>query len=210
MCHLVYHKAPSRAPLLFIIYINDISSAISSNWKIFADDVTLHANVQTVQDCQILQADLNSISRWCDMWQLRLNPSKCEVLCITNKRSPLYFDYKIGGCSLHWSSSVKYLGIYINSKLNWNNLCAHVAAKATKILNLLRRHLFGCSLAAKYRAFRSLVLPILEYSSQVWNPHTQLNNLKMFNSMLLTGSVAVVRVELFTRGISDLINAVVN
>ena len=118
-------------PLLFITYINDIPSAVSSNVKIFADDVTLYATVQTVQDCQILQDDLNSISRWCDMWQLRLNPSKCEVLCITNKRSPLYFDYKIGGCSLHWSSSVKYLGIYINSKLNWNNHCAHMAAKAT-------------------------------------------------------------------------------
>ena len=109
------------------------------------------------------------------MWQLRLNPSKCEALCITNKRSPLYFDYKIGGCSLHWSSSVKYLGIYINSKLNWNNHCTHMAAKATRILNLFQRHLFGCSLATKCRAFDSLVLPILEYSSQVWNPHAQKN-----------------------------------
>ena len=75
--------------------------------KIFADDVTLYAFMQTVQDCQILQADVDSISHWCGIWQLRLNPSKCEVLCIFNKWSPLYFDYKIGVCSLHWSSSVK-------------------------------------------------------------------------------------------------------
>ena len=49
----------------------------------------------------------------------------CEVLCITYKQSPLYFDYKIGECSLHWSSLVKHPGIYINSKLNWNNHCTN-------------------------------------------------------------------------------------
>ena len=36
-------------------------------------------------------------------------------------------------------------------------------------------YLFVCSSVAKCRAFRSLVIPILEYASQVWNPHTQKN-----------------------------------
>ena len=76
---------------------------------------------------------------------------------------------------MKWSSSVKYLGVHLNSRLTWNNHCAFVAAKATKLLNLLRRHLFVYSPVVKCRAFRSLVIPILEYASEVWNPHTQKN-----------------------------------
>ena len=165
-------------PLLFILYINDISSVVNARAKIFADDVTLYATIQSNEDCEVLQADLDSISHWCNLWQKKLNPSKCEALCITNKHSPTSFDYQINGCSLKWSSYVKYLGVHLNSRLTWNNHCAFVAAKAgkaTKLLNLLHQHLFVCSPVTKCRAFCSLVIPILEYASQVWNPHTQKN-----------------------------------
>ena len=148
-------------PLLFILYINDISSVVNTPIKIFADDVTLYSTVQLYKDCEALQGDLDSISLWCNRWQMNLNPLKCEVLCITNKHSFTSFDYQLTGCSLRWSTSVKYLGVHLNSKLIWNDHCAHVAAKATKLFNLLREHLCSCSPAAKCRAFRSLVIPIV-------------------------------------------------
>ena len=159
--------------MLFILYINDISSVVNSPIKIFADDVTLYSSVQSNKDRTALQADLDSISLWCNQWQMNMNPLKCEVLYITNKHSFTSFDYQLTECSLRWSTSVKYLGAHLNSKLVWNDHCTHVAAKATKLFNFLHQHLYSCSPAAKCRAFRSLVIPILEYASQVWNPHTQ-------------------------------------
>ena len=50
-------------------------------------------------------------------WQVRLNPAKCEALNLSNKRSPLQFTYTIGGGPILWKSLVRYLGVYINSKL---------------------------------------------------------------------------------------------
>ena len=47
------------------------------------------------------------------------------------------------------------------------------------LLNLLHRNLFACSSAAKNKAFHSLIIPILEYASQVWNPSTQKNVTKL-------------------------------
>ena len=41
---------------------------------------------------------------------------------------------------------------------------SHISAKATKILNLLRRRMYTCS---KHKAFKALVLPILDYASIV-------------------------------------------
>ena len=106
-------------------------------------------------------------------------PSKCEVLCISNKRLLISYNYQLSGCFLKWSSTVKYLGVILNSKLTWDDQCTYVASKASRLLNLLRRNLFACSTVAKNRAFRSLIIPILDYASQVWNPSTQKNAMKL-------------------------------
>ena len=103
---------------------------------------------------------------------MRLNPAKCEALSISNKCSPLQFIYTIGGGSISWKFLVRYLGIYINSKLTWSDHCKLTASKASKILNVLRRTMFGCSALAKDVAYRSIVRPCMEYACVVWNPHT--------------------------------------
>jgi len=68
-------------PLLFILYINDLPSVVSSTMKIFAD-VPMYHPVNSASDCKAFQHDLDSISTWCSKWQMQLNVSKCELLCI--------------------------------------------------------------------------------------------------------------------------------
>lgn len=138
----------------------------------FADDVTLYTTVSTTEDCIQLQNDLDSVSSWCNRWQMRLNSQKCELLCISNKRVPPKFDYVISGSQLNWRTSIRYLGVHISSTLSWNDHCSAIAAKATRVLNFLRRAMFGCTKDSKYKSFRAFVLPILEYACQAWNPHT--------------------------------------
>lgn len=79
----------------------------------------------------------------------------------------------LSGSQLNWHTSVRYLGLHINSTLSWNDHCSTIAAKATRILNFLRRTMYSCSKDSKHKCFRAFVLPILEYACQVWNPHTQ-------------------------------------
>ena len=80
---------------------------------------------------------------------MRLNPGKCEALNITNKRAPIQFDYTVNGGVIQWKPFVRYLGVYVNSKLTWSDHCKKVASKATKLLNVLRRTMFDCSILAK-------------------------------------------------------------
>ena len=68
-------------------------------------------------------------------------------------------------------SGVKYLGIYLNQRLTWGDHCKFVHSKITRVLNLLRQKLYGCSQSAKCQSFCSLILPILQYSCQVWMPY---------------------------------------
>ena len=61
-----------------------------------------------------------------------MNISKTELIIFKPKRKPLDFNMKIklNGKRLYPTHSVKYLGVKIDSKLNWKS---HVNANATKI-----------------------------------------------------------------------------
>jgi len=46
-------------PLMFLVYINDISGDISLNIRFFADDCILYCVIKDKHDQNILQVDLN-------------------------------------------------------------------------------------------------------------------------------------------------------
>ena len=88
--------------LLFVLYVNDIRSVVqTSSLKLFADDVCLYAQVSLYDDCLKLQSDLSQICSWFIKWQLKLNSQKCDSLNISNKHSPIVFNYCIGPSSIH-------------------------------------------------------------------------------------------------------------
>ena len=63
----------------------------------------------------------------------------------------------------------KYLGVNIQSNLKWDVHCKQVAAKATNILNVLKRNLKSIKEVCE-KAFKSLVHPQVEYAASVWSP----------------------------------------
>ena len=54
----------------------------------FADDALLYGIISNEDDCNSLQDDLLELERWQDRWQMKFNPSKCEIILIYTKRSP--------------------------------------------------------------------------------------------------------------------------
>ena len=82
-------------PLIFLIYINDITKHVSSrsSLRLFADDCLLYRNITAEEDSIQLQHDLNQLSTWASKWQLRFNVAKCTIMCFTRSLSPLVFNY---------------------------------------------------------------------------------------------------------------------
>ena len=134
-------------PLFFLIYINDISKGLSKGTSLilFADDSLLYRQINSPEDCKILQNDLNTLQSWETKWKMEFHPHKCQFLRITNKKKHFIpFDYYIHNVKLNLTDSAKYLGVIIDEKLKWKQQYNHVFKKANKALAFLRRNLHSC------------------------------------------------------------------
>ena len=61
-------------PLLFSIYINDLSDGLTTNVRLFADDVSLFFVVDNINlSATNLNSDLTKINDWTNQWKMTFN-----------------------------------------------------------------------------------------------------------------------------------------
>ena len=160
-------------PLLFLIYINDLPESVqSSKVRLFADDTAIYLALSVASHSSVLQQDLNRLQQWETKWDMKFNPSKCQVIHITKRKTVIPTKYTLHNTILESVTSAKYLGITISNDLTWNTHINNITKKANQTLGFLRRNIKVHSEKLKATAYKTLVRPQLEYSSTVWSPHT--------------------------------------
>ena len=106
---------------------------------------------------------------------MHFHPQKCQTMHITNKRNIIQSTYTIHNHKLQTTNTAKYLGIHIHSTLNWNTHINKTAQRANTTSAFLHRNIRTCPRKTKHLAYTTLVHPILEYASIIWDPHTASN-----------------------------------
>ena len=146
-------------PLLFSLYINDISADIHC---------VCYREIKNEEDALKLQRDIDRLGRWARKWGMRFQPVKCNMMQLTNKRSSkIQANYTLEGTTLENVESIKYLGVTITDDLKWNTHISNVCTKANRTLGFLRRNLYSCPPDVKEAAYKGLARPVLEYGSSV-------------------------------------------
>ena len=98
-------------PLLFLVYINDISEGIQSVIKLFADDTSMYLSLNDpATRATILQSDLNKINQWAVQWKVKFNDAKTDLLNII-KGNTLLLPLTFGNAVLTDVTQHKHLGI---------------------------------------------------------------------------------------------------
>jgi hypothetical protein len=161
-------------PLLFLLYIDDISSSLNySKIMVFADDTKLYMTINSELDCHKLQADLNEIINWSKTWKMNLNVTKCKILTVTRKRNPVMYNYCMNNEQLERCEYIRDLGIIINNTLTWCNHVQSIVSKANKVMGLIKRTLgYNAPTSVSKQLYISLVRSILEYGTPVWSGMT--------------------------------------
>ena len=151
--------------------MNDVSK-ISSNASVilFADDTniffsdSIYARLQ-----QNIQKDLNALSDWFAANKLSLNIDKTNFIVFNGNDDMIDFNIDINGKLLQRVDCVKFLGVFIDSKLSWHDHIKYISttvAKGVGVLSKLKHILPRSILRSLYQ---TLILPHLTYCCTIWS-----------------------------------------
>ena len=151
------------APLLFLLFVNDLPEGIKAIIKLFADDVKMIVNPFIN-----LTADLQLLELWESRWCLNFNVDKCMVMQIgsCNPKN----QYLFGGLPLRCVESEKDLGVVFNTSFNFEDHVRKCIAKANGTIAWLTRNIISRETSVMLGLYKSLVKPHIEYCSQAWAP----------------------------------------
>ena len=150
-------------PLLFLVYINDLPSSVTSNPRLFADDTCLICSDQSLLVLTSkMNDDVTGISFWLEANKLTVNPSKLYALIIpakSNETLPLV-NLSINNSQISVVHYVKYLGLNIDFKLKFDNHISSITQKISRavvIQTKLHAHMCVTKNLLRFYSFTTFV-----------------------------------------------------
>ena len=168
-------------PLLFLVFINDMTANLETNISLFADDSLLFSICNSDQSNEdALNRDLSRIEKWSKDWLVSFNAEKTVEMSLSLRGlavplSPLTFMNR----SITSVSSHKHLGLTIGANLTWGEHINGICAKADRRLSILNSVKFQFSRKTLEILYKSFVRPLLEYSNVVFDNLTEGENDKL-------------------------------
>ena len=160
-------------PLLFLILIGDIDKNVAHSFlSSFADDTRLLREVKGVRDASSLQSDLEAVYQWAEDNNASFNDKKFEALRLgidevlkitTNYSAP-------NGSLIDEKDHLRDLGVTMSADGSFKQHIQNMCQSANNMCSWILRTFQSRSPDLMLTLWKSLVLPILDYCSQVWSP----------------------------------------
>ena len=123
-------------PLLFLIYVNDIANCLTHSKLIsFADDTTVFLSSKCINDLyKNMNSDLDDLTNWfkANRLALNVNKSNCMLFQPNGNQNTLGNTLNIGVDPIEHKLNCKFLSIFIDNQLRWNNHLRHISAKLSR------------------------------------------------------------------------------
>ena len=139
-----FPKGSILGPLLFLIYISNLSDNLRSNPKPFADYNSLFLVVHDVNQSGInLNDDLEKVSNCVFQWIMSFDPDinkqAQEVIFYRKRQKSNHPSLTFNGISIAHSEIQKHLRMFLDSKLDFKEHIQNVLNKVSKTISLLRK-----------------------------------------------------------------------
>lgn len=167
------------SPLLWSLVVDSLISELNGKGFFaqgYSDDLTIMIRGKfesTLGDR--MRTAVKTVEDWCQRNGLSINPKKTELVLFSRRRtgSHLVGKLRLFGDDVELSSQVKYLGVILDSKLNW---IAHVSDKAQKAMTAfwICRNSFGRNWGLPSKAilwiYETVIRPMMCHGCVVWWP----------------------------------------
>lgn len=166
-------QGSNLGPLLFSLFINDVSLILPPGVRLFyADDAKIYMVVNSLGDCIELQSLLCRFEQWCVNNCLTLSVNKCQVISFSRKLKPIMYQYTLSGIPLERVHRIRDLGVILDEKLTFRFHYEDVISRANRQLGFIMK------IANEFRdpvclksLYCALVRSVVEFAVVVWCPY---------------------------------------
>ena len=158
-------------PLLFLIYLNDMTTIKSCFHPIlYADDSTLMTTLKTQQNrTNNINAELEKFNKWLKLNKLSLNCTKSKAMLFHMPQKQVTFpDIMINNSKIEFVDCFNYLGILVDKNLSWNSHVNDRSLKITKVVGMLNKLKHFLPPKILLDIYNSLIVPHLNYGALLW------------------------------------------
>ena len=167
------HGAPQGSclgPLIFLIFTNDLHKQIeNSSTILFADDTTLykmHRNLNYLRWC--LEDDMTRLSDWFRANKLSMNLGKTVCVLFHKDSTCKPITIKVDGTEIHSVQEVKFLGMWLDSQLNWSRHVEKLIIKLSRNSNLIKYNKNTMPRSTKLLIYHAHITSHIQYGLTLW------------------------------------------
>lgn len=156
-------------PILFILYINDLPNVSNlAKYIFFADDANLIISADNFEELNYrVNIVLDRVQKWVLDNGLKLNARKTKYMIFTNKvKSDI--DVYLDGEKIVLSDRERFLGVIVDSNLNWSYHIKHLKTKISRNAGILFKLKGLVPNSTLKTIFNSFIQSHLNYCSAVW------------------------------------------
>ena len=167
-------------PLLFILYINEISN--SSNllkFILFADDTNVFFSGKDISTLNhVVNNELEKVANWLIANQLSINLKKTNYIIFKPRQKMLdynKFSIQIKNASIERKESTKFLGVIVDEHLCLKDHISAVASKISKSIGIISKSRYYLSQKSLFMLYYSLIYSYLYYGNIIWESTYHIN-----------------------------------
>jgi ribonuclease HI len=193
------------SPTLWCLVVDPLIAALEKTGvkvTAYADDLVISSNAsKPLRDAPFttMNKAMRVLENWCKENGLSVNPSKSNFIFFSKGKVKMP-DRKIilFGGEVKRTNSIKYLGVMIDERLNWNLHFAYIGTKSNNSIwaarKMVAKH-WGLSPKAMLWIYEAIIIPKMTYGAIVWWHKMNEANLRILKSverrslMLVTGAV---------------------
>ena len=185
----------------FLLAMHTIADGLPQNVQssLYVDDFTIYASGSSCRFVErTLQNAISRLERWCGTTGFCFSAEKTRCMHICRVRGCPHTAHNLSlfGTPITPVQEYKYLGVYVDEKLNWNRHIVHLRRSSSATLSLFR-HLtsktWGADTQSLLRLYVMLLKPRLDYGSEVYSTSPRVDSLSPVQNEVLRVATGAFR-----------------
>lgn len=163
-------------PILFLLYINDITRITKHHCILYADDisiiVTSDKNTTTIKEHeQDINNTINLVIKWLHSNNLIINLDKSKYIQFNKSRNPKH-NFNLDICSIEKATETRFLGVTIDENIDWKSQLDNICNRINRYVYALRQIRKVTNYKTAISCYHAYVESVLRYGLIMWGNST--------------------------------------